>query len=86
MNKWGWHDFYVSDAYADMDTWGMQSLVKGLGINGKPKKGGGNIIPYSVQHWDADMKDEKGNMIDKKDQKYKVNGKEYRVYFPSKVH
>lgn len=79
LQTWGWHEFYIQPAYADMKFWQVESVVEALGINGKPKSEGGNIIPYDVQHWDPDMKDESGRLIDKKDQKYKVDGKEYRV-------
>ncbi|KAJ4356279.1 uncharacterized protein N0V89_004310 [Didymosphaeria variabile] len=83
LRTWGWHDFYSSSAHADMDHWQVSSVVEALGINGKPKAEGGNNVPYDVQHWDPDAKDEKGNDINKRNQKYKVDDKEYRVGFPA---
>ncbi|KAF1978040.1 hypothetical protein BU23DRAFT_250221 [Bimuria novae-zelandiae CBS 107.79] len=74
MSTWKWHNDFVEDVYGDMDeSWHVQSVVDALNINGKPKSQGGKMIPYKVVHGDPNDKN-----VAPGDQKYTVNGKEYR--------
>ncbi|KAJ4298009.1 hypothetical protein N0V90_005908 [Kalmusia sp. IMI 367209] len=78
LATWGWSEFRVENIYADMEYWQVESVIKALNINGKPKADGGKIIPYQIEHWNPNKKDPQGKPMDKKDQTYKVNGREYR--------
>lgn len=57
----------------------VASIIDGLGVNGQPKVDGGKNVYYAVEHADRNMKDENGSRVPIKDQKYKVDGKEYRM-------
>ncbi|KAF2691643.1 hypothetical protein K458DRAFT_353540 [Lentithecium fluviatile CBS 122367] len=77
---WAYTEGFVSSITCDFKGyWNVETACKALGLDTRPKMWGGPNICYNFQHWDANKKDDKGSTIPKSQQKYKVNGKEYRV-------
>ena len=66
----------MSGEYADLEYLHVASVAEALEINTKAKWTGGNNIAYDIRHWDQGKPGYPG------DQRYTVDGKEYRVWPP----
>jgi hypothetical protein len=80
---WYWHDVDTSSKACDINEfWKLSKAMQALGLDGKPKFGGGDNACYRVEHWDPN-KQENGRRVPAINQWYTVGGTDYRVSFGS---
>ncbi|KAL5387306.1 hypothetical protein DPSP01_003530 [Paraphaeosphaeria sporulosa] len=80
LKTWAYTEAYASYLNCDLKGyWAVESACNALGLDTRAKAMGGANICYNFNHWDANKKDENGNIVPKARQTYQVNNKEYRA-------
>ncbi|KAF2634447.1 hypothetical protein P280DRAFT_463555 [Massarina eburnea CBS 473.64] len=79
LTTWGYFETSPGAVFCDMKNyWSVDTACKDLGLDTRPKLYGGSNLCYRFQHFNQDLKDAQGAKVYIKDQKYNVDGKEYR--------
>lgn len=82
LQTWHWRSVHPSSFSCSFSThWAMSNALRALGLSGTPTAQGGDNECFRVEHWDPEMRDERGNQIPAVNQWYSVPGMErkYRV-------
>jgi hypothetical protein len=84
LATWNWFSFDAKQHYhADFDGyWYLSRALAALGLNTRPAQDGGQNTAYRIEHWDPNQKDSSGIGVPGGEQRYTVEGKEYRVSVP----
>ncbi|KAF3040969.1 hypothetical protein E8E12_009073 [Didymella heteroderae] len=81
LTKWGWQDATVQANYFDFNkAWGVDQVLRTIGVSDKVAKNGGTIQVFRVTHGDGDANGRGyGPSPYNKQPQYMVNGKSYPV-------
>jgi hypothetical protein len=81
LATWGWHETSFFEGNYDFENGenDISMALKALGLSTLPAHMGGDNVGHSIEHFDATIEDEDGDIVDDYLQTYKVNGKEYHV-------
>ena len=79
LDTWYWREMSPSSKGCQLqEYWEFPAMLAALGLNGRPKSGGGDNVCLRVEHWDPN-KEEGGKQVPAINQWYKVDGKDYHV-------
>lgn len=79
---WHWRSVNPSSFSCSFSThWNFPHAMRSLGLSGTSATQGGDNHCYRIEHWDPDMRDERGNQVPAINQWYSVPGmgRQYRV-------
>ncbi|KAF1937969.1 hypothetical protein EJ02DRAFT_411304 [Clathrospora elynae] len=74
LQNWYWRERNPTSGRRTAEWWQFPRAMQALGLNLTPTTQGGDNATHRVEHWDREMRDEKGNQVLAINQWYNVPG------------